>query len=79
MNFKMHKIMLFFPEKKVCLFYLKFADQLPETHLFFIWPKCQNLVCCPIYAFRLLATQLFPCPSTRGRMGDICKVCIVTL
>ena len=35
MPFNMHKILLFFfPEKNVCLPYLKFPDMLPETQLF---------------------------------------------
>ena len=47
MPIKMHKI-IFFPEKKiknkyVFLPYLKFSDPLPETHIFFIWPK--SLLC----------------------------------
>ena len=40
MPFKMCKIIYIFPEKKitkkyVCLPYLQFSDQLPETRLFF--------------------------------------------
>ena len=33
-TFKMYKI-IFFPEKNVCLPYLKFSDLLIETHLYF--------------------------------------------
>ena len=41
--FQNAKNYIFFPEKKinrkyVCLPYLKFADPLPKTHLFFIGP-----------------------------------------
>ena len=28
---------IFFPEKKVCLPYIKFSDWLSETHLFFLF------------------------------------------
>ena len=39
MPFKMQKNHFFQELKKyVCLSCLKFSDQLPETHLFFIWP-----------------------------------------
>ena len=35
MPFKMHKIR-FFPEKNVCLPYLKFSDLLPEILIFYL-------------------------------------------
>ena len=66
--FKVHKI-IFFPEIKiyVCLPYLKISDQLPETHLFFIWP---DLIESPLGTYANLYLLLDTSTNKKRILGE---------